>query len=141
MSVFAGPCSERFLVTVSKRSKGERTLKIRVPSSLPCAGGQVFPLRQPPGGGARSRKARSESLAGHWGQAASKGALSKGSCHWNSGTGKYSSFVPKVIHPAELLTQPGSLGVVACTVEELYHRAGRRVTVEFLTLEIRGLEP
>lgn len=63
----------------------------------------------------QSRKAGSESLAGHWEQAASRGALSKGTCHWNSGTVKYSLFVPKVIYPAELLTQPGSLGVVACT--------------------------
>lgn len=63
-------------------------------------------------------KAGPESLAGHGGQVASRGPLSKWTCHWNSGISKYILFVPKVIHPMVLLTQAEPLGVMAHSVEE-----------------------
>lgn len=105
-------------MTVSKGSQGKWTLKVRIPPSSLCAGGQIFPVRQPSVGGAQSRKAGPESLAGHRGQVASRGALSKGTCHWNSGMSKYVLFVAKVIQPVELLIQLGLFGAVAQTVEE-----------------------
>lgn len=54
---------------------------------------------------------------------------------------KYILFVPKVIHPAELLTQSESLGTVTCTLEDRYHGLGSKVTLKSLLLEIWGSEP
>lgn len=58
--------------------------------------------------------------------------LSKGAWHRNSGMSKNILFLPKVILPGELLSQPESLGIVAFTVKDRHPLAGQPPTQEYL---------